>query len=53
MGTPSLFTMTMPETPLWVLMRLRVSSTSDMPLRSQRTRGESDLLQDVKSCKNG
>merc|ERR1719321_1346742 len=30
MGTPSLLTITMPDTPLWVLMRFRVSSTSDI-----------------------
>merc|ERR1719281_49770 len=29
-GTPSLFTITMPDTPLWVLILFRVSSTSDI-----------------------
>jgi len=40
MGTPSLFTITVPITPLWELMRLSVSSTSDCEGRGQMQRGE-------------
>merc|ERR1719359_322359 len=36
MGTPSLLTITIPETPLCVLMRFKVSSTSDILPDGQR-----------------